>query len=196
MDQLMMKRPAGAGELFRDTPSDCLIRSFTPGDRENLKQGLLAFTEGDLVSDETLDDWILKMPGVLPEGIFLAFWQNEAVGTATGVLHREEQTGTLHMVSVSSRARGKKLGKSVCSAVLAYLENQGCGWIDLTTDDFRLPAIKIYLDLGFLPIIPTTEMEDRWTKVLGNLGVSGCSAYREKSSELPELTIKGKESSL
>jgi hypothetical protein len=42
----------------------------------------------------------------------------------------------------------------------------------LTTDDFRLAAIKTYLDAGFLPVMwedPESDMKARWDKVLCEL---------------------------
>ena len=42
-----------------------------------------------------------------------------------------------------------------------------CGYADiyLTTDDFRLPALKTYLQLGFLPDMFNEEMPERWKMV-------------------------------
>jgi len=39
----------------------------------------------------------------------------------------------------------------------------------LKTDDWRLPAIKTYLKLGFLPFLFSPDMEGRWREVCGNL---------------------------
>jgi hypothetical protein len=35
----------------------------------------------------------------------------------------------------------------------------------LHTDDFRLPAIKTYLKLGFTPQVDSAEVADRWKKI-------------------------------
>jgi hypothetical protein len=43
-------------------------------------------------------------------------------------------------------------------------------WV--TTDDHRLEALKIFLSMGFRPVMSTRESEVRWQLVFANLGVS------------------------
>ena len=43
----------------------------------------------------------------------------------------------------------------------------------LTTDDFRLSAIKTYLDAGFCPVLyadPDSDQRARWDAVIAALG--------------------------
>jgi mycothiol synthase len=42
--------------------------------------------------------------------------------------------------------------------------------IYLLTDDFRLPAIRIYLALGYAPLFHTPGMQERWQAVLRPFG--------------------------
>jgi hypothetical protein len=39
----------------------------------------------------------------------------------------------------------------------------------LDTDDFRLPAVKTYLNLDFVPIYVDVDQPDRWCEVLEKL---------------------------
>ena len=48
---------------------------------------------------------------------------------------------------------GKNLGYSLSLAALNYFRKKGIKEVFLYTDDFRLPAIKTYLKLGFKPVI-------------------------------------------
>jgi len=41
----------------------------------------------------------------------------------------------------------------------------------LETDDYRLPAIKTYLNLGFEPLLVHENQRDRWRNILSALGV-------------------------
>ncbi len=41
--------------------------------------------------------------------------------------------------------------------------------IYLRTDDFRLPAINVYLNLGYLPFLCATDMSRRWVEVFKKL---------------------------
>lgn len=144
------------------------IRSYLPEDREALKSALIPLTEKHF-TDEELDDCILQHPGVKPEGIFLVEIDGEVVGTATGYFNNDRESGTVHMVSVLEKVRGRKLGRILCEHVMRYLVMRGCTRIVLTTDDFRLPAIKTYLSLGFQPVQDTDEMRCRWNTVYKRL---------------------------
>ena len=42
--------------------------------------------------------------------------------------------------------------------------------IYLSTDDWRLPAIKVYLKLGYEPLLYADDMKGRWKAVCGKLG--------------------------
>lgn len=50
--------------------------------------------------------------------------------------------------------------------VQADLWRRGCVKAYLTTDEYRVPAIKSYLNAGFLPVEYDVEMEQRWGGLL------------------------------
>ena len=168
MEQLSMKWENGEVPCIV-CDEDIQIRSYSPKDREPLKTALLPLTEKRF-SDAELESCILKHSGVKEEGIFLAEIDGEVVGTATGYFNGDGKSGTVHMVSVLDKARGRKLGRAVCGRVLQYLKENGFTQIVLTTDDFRIPAIKTYLSLGFQPVQNNEEMRRRWGAILSRLG--------------------------
>jgi mycothiol synthase len=62
----------------------------------------------------------------------------------------------------------------VSLAVLHYLRERGFRAADLSTDDRRLPAIRTYLALGFVPVYLTDEErfddhEARWSAIFALL---------------------------
>ena len=59
--------------------------------------------------------------------------------------------------------------RAVCAAVVARFLQAGYERIYLKTDDWRLPAIKVYLQLGFVPFLFTMGMEERWKTVCAKL---------------------------
>ncbi len=68
--------------------------------------------------------------------------------------------------------RGKRLGRAVCTAVLRYLADRGYESVVLFTDDWRLPAIGLYLSLGFVPRLTREDMPSRWEAVMKQLDVT------------------------
>ena len=65
--------------------------------------------------------------------------------------------------------RGKKLGKLVCTTVTRKLIVEGYAKLVLSTDDFRIPAIATYLNIGWLPWLYEPDMQERWQNVLKTL---------------------------
>ena len=70
--------------------------------------------------------------------------------------------------------------------MLAYalekLEARNCTYSILTTDDFRLAAIKTYLDAGFRPVLWADSESDqraRWDAVIAQLGYEPVAYFDE-----------------
>lgn len=96
----------------------------------------------------------------------------ERVATITTITHKDN-TGYVHMVKAKENQRGKGLGHRMAEYALQVFAERGIEQVILTTDDFRLPAIKTYLDAGFYPVVHggcDSEINRRWDKVLENLG--------------------------
>jgi len=112
---------------------------------------------------------------VLPDGFFviehLASGKLAATAMATHNATAEHPSGgELGWVAGDPQHKGKGLGRAVSAAVLARYAAAGYRRIYLHTDDFRLPAIKIYLDLGFEPFLHRDGMRARWKTLCEQLG--------------------------
>ncbi len=81
--------------------------------------------------------------------------------------------GVLDFVVTHPEHRGRGLGKATCSAVARFLVSRGCETIELGTDDWRLPAIHVYLSMGFRPVMNRSDMPGRWAAVIEKLKESG-----------------------
>ena len=127
-------------------------------------------------------DWDEKMlnrtlNSMLPDGLFFVEHEATASIVATTVAGHGSSAfhpmgGELGWVGVDPEHRGKRLGIVVCDAVLRRFIEAGYQDILLRTDEYRLPALKTYLDLGFRPLIRDDEMAERWTIAFGSLGMS------------------------
>ena len=84
-------------------------------------------------------------------------WQNEMYGKVTSFIH---------WVAADTEHGGKKLGHWVSLATLHQARREGRLDMTLSTDDVRIPAIKTYLRLGFLPAITDDSHAERWKLVL------------------------------
>lgn len=87
----------------------------------------------------------------------------EVVGTATAWEDpRRPAHGQLHYLAVLPAHRGRHLGTALAARVLELLREMGYPDVWLTTDDFRLPAIRTYLSLGFEPVLRDAGHVERW----------------------------------
>lgn len=77
--------------------------------------------------------------------------------------------GYLHWVAVAPEWRGKRLGVAICLRVLNRFRELGFTSAVLETDDHRLPAIRMYLGMGFRPVYRHPADESRWLQVMNAL---------------------------
>lgn len=92
--------------------------------------------------------------------------RDNAVGTATAWTEsRGQYSGRVHWVAIVPQHQGRGLSKSllssVCQKLLAMGHRQGC----LSTSTARIPAINLYLQFGFRPLIQSDEDEVSWSLV-------------------------------
>jgi mycothiol synthase len=112
---------------------------------------------------------------VLPDGFYLVVHRptHDIVATAMAthnptLLH--PYAGELGWVAGRPDHAGKGLGRAVCAAVIRRFLSAGYRRIYLLTDDFRLPALSVYLKLGFVPFLFEGTMAARWQSICDQLG--------------------------
>ncbi len=145
-------------------PKGYMVRGYELGD-EPQWLGLLALGDfGEWTADK-LADWLDK-PERRDGSRFIVYNSQELVATAMATQKSVDPlVGAIDCVVVRPDHRGKGLGYGVCAAVVRYLVDRGYSCIVLGTEDWRLPAIKTYLKLGFEPDLFRSDMADRWRKV-------------------------------
>ena len=77
--------------------------------------------------------------------------------------------GVLDYVACHPDHRGRGLGRAVCLGVLGFFAGRGYESVTLSTDDVRLPAIALYLSLGFAPDMTREDMPGRWEEIMRQL---------------------------
>jgi len=173
----MIRMPAPVKQV--SLPEGFSISTYRPGlDVEwlNICQGL---TKG-IKPIEHFVTKVLENPTLCPERVFFVIApDNHGAATASARLHPEGH-GTLHMVEALPEYRGKGLGKAICTVAVGALQALGVPFVDLTTDDFRVPAIKTYLGLNFMPVLYQEDMRGRWTALKESLGRETILVFNEK----------------
>ena len=140
------------------------LRAYRPGDEAEWARIVKAAIGGNWDAKSAHSN-LTGQERFFPDGLFFAETsRGQIAGTACAWRRTasECEEGELHMVAVDENHRGHGLGRALCVAVLRYFREKGFKRVRLSTDDFRLPAVKIYLDLGFEPVILDELHRQRW----------------------------------
>ena len=167
--QLKMRRPSQPVKE-RSLPEGYAFRNFGGSEQEIdewVRLCNFGLMEGS--TRETFFETVGNFPNVVaerdcffvidPAGNYIA--SSTAVATPEGV-------GLVHMVASDPNVRGKGIGHAMLAHTLSMLEERGMKTVELRTDDWRLAAVKTYLDAGFLPVLlndPESDHAARWDKV-------------------------------
>ena len=155
-----------------EIPDGYELRSYRPGDEKHWV-AIMNTGVGEWTAEKCRDE-ITSKPQFLPDGLFFVTFEGKPVGSACAWRKSpdDREIGWLHMVCVVPDHRGRQLGHVVNLAVLCYFRDRGFKEVRLSTDDWRLPAIKSYLRLGFEPHYLDDSHRERWRKVFDRLGTS------------------------
>ena len=118
----------------------------------------------------SFDKSIRNGGGYKPEYVIYIAKDCYDIATVTAV---ENETypgeGWFRMVGTRPSARGQGAGRLALIAALNSLAARGYRSTVLSTDDWRLPAISLYLSLGFEPVMEHESHPERWKKIFAEL---------------------------
>ena len=179
MSQLTMeKRDLGVTPVV-ESPDGYVMRTFRPGDEAGLGRVYAACDLGE-GSVEYVRARIIAHPCFKPERVFVVTVAGEVVATAAAwVEERCPGVGYLHMVGTLPEHRGKRLGALLTVAAIRFTHREGLAAQRLDTDDWREPAIRMYLGLGYDPLLLDESHPGRWQDLARKL-------------ELPEIITRAR----
>ena len=162
-----MRRGSLEGLPVLEIPYGFGLRTFRLGDEPRWAQ-LMTGAIGDW-DEESTARLFLSDPGVNLDGVFFLDERDNYVATATDKKVPEPELGYLHMVAVAPPYRRRGLGRCISLAALLHMKERSCRLAILDTDDFRLPAIRTYLTLGFIPEMVGADHAERWNRIFAKL---------------------------
>lgn len=173
LPQLLMGRPNLNDLPQVEIPPGYSIHSYQPGDEKAWDQ-IIAASFGRKIDEGQFLRVMKSDTAFQPERIFFLAHGHDLVATASAwfIPKYGKDTGCIHYVGVLPGHQGKRLGYWISLVVLWRLVEEGFQKAVLGTDDFRLPAIKVYLQLGFGPILVHENQRERWKNVLTALDPS------------------------
>lgn len=163
LPQLFMRHP----DLSKLPPLTLSCGYYLHNFSENDKKSWEEIMEKAFDRFFSFEEHIRNWKGYKPENIMFLMKDGKNVASASGVEKEEfPNEGWLHMVGALPDETGKGAGKTVVLAALHALSASGFKTAVLSTDDERIPAIKLYYRLGFRPIYSHESHKERWEKIL------------------------------
>lgn len=124
----------------------------------------------------TAETFASSMPGDTPllssRVLFLAGPAGEDIGTVTAWSNTsltDHEIGQIHWVALVSVARGQGLARPMVAAACALLHQRGYHEACLETNTRRIPALNLYLSLGFMPFVRNETEGRAWRAVAQQL---------------------------
>lgn len=106
--------------------------------------------------------------------VYLLDSQGNPIGTTTAWMknnHHGRDYGLVHWVAIIPQMQGKHLAKPMLTYILNHLRNLNHDCAFLATSTARLPAIHLYLAMGFVPEIRTTKQYEIWHELKQHINV-------------------------
>ena len=169
--QLVMRRDDLDGLPAVSLPEGYIIRSYEPGDDAAWNRIIWeAFQEDNRERD--FERTMRQNEAFQPDRVLFVCKGEETVATASAwnSSRLAPEVGILHYVGTLLAERGRGLGLQVSLACLHKMISEGRRMAVLQTDDFRIPAIKTYLKLGFRPMLVHENQRKRWRDVFEQMG--------------------------
>jgi len=168
--QLEMVRPSSLGPVeLSPVPDGYGLRQFRKGDEGPYDDLFhLAFADDGRFPEtlgRTLDGGFFIIEHLASHDLVASC---AAMRGSSSPRHQAGQLGWL-VTDPSHTRRG--LGTLVAAAVTNRLVEEGYDCPFLGTEDFRTPAMAIYIHLGWRPYLYRDEMEARWQNIYQSLGL-------------------------
>lgn len=170
--QLKMRWTNDNAESIKPTmPENCEIKCFS--EAENALDDWLDTVQYGLSDGRKQKDYyealMVNWENYNPDMCYLLYCGGECAATLTVIPNYETMEGYIHMVACNEKFRGRGYGTFLNAWAVWVLKKEKMKTAYLTTDDFRIPAIKSYLRAGFIPEYNAEDSPERWEKIMAQI---------------------------
>ncbi|MER3426298.1 MAG: hypothetical protein C4299_03930 [Thermoleophilia bacterium] len=148
-------------------PGGYVLRSFTGADDLADLSTTLSEAFNDPWPPERVRTELTEAPDV--KAVYVVAWQGKPVATASSryLPERFPHSGYVHWVGTHPLHARKGLSAALMAQVLQDFVERGYKDAVLETEDFRLPALRLYLKTGFLPVyeVRGEDHRKRWSAI-------------------------------
>lgn len=134
-----------------------------------VRHGLSAKKEGPEFYTKLMTNW----PGYKESDCMFVVVDGVPAATVTVIGTDGGDDGYVHMVACRPEYRGLGIGTLMNRVVTKELKDRNIQKAHLTTDDWRIPAIRSYLRCGFVPDESSEDHQKRWNEIRRILSEKG-----------------------
>ena len=169
MEQLkMFWENDGKENVMPNLNSGLTLKSFTELDSAlEIWLGIVQYGLSDKKeTEEYYKTCMTDLPNYQEDKCFFVLKDGVPAATITIVCDYEKKHGLIHMVACKPEFRGLGIGTLLSKLGLYHLKKEGMKTASLKTDDWRIPAIKGYLRIGFKPDLTSEpDYKERWDNI-------------------------------
>ena len=157
-------------------PDTVLARYYRPGDRRLWVELHVVADLYNTISSEVFDKQFHRDEAALSERMIFFFNRDlsgakraECIATATAWYDDENQRpewGRVHWVAVHPDYQGRGLGKAAVTSTMRRLKELGYSKAFLDTSTGRVPAVNLYLRVGFAPLLRSETEREAWREII------------------------------
>jgi len=146
-------------------PAGYRMRLYRPGDKKVWVRLWEASDSLDRAAERFDESFGYDLPALQKRCYFLVAPDGKDVGTITAWYNRNfrgRRWGLIHWVAIIPEYQGKGLSKCMMTVAMNRLRALRHRRAYLRTQTHRIPAIKTYLDFGFLPDMTYPDAKRAW----------------------------------
>lgn len=170
-------------------PEGFILRGYQPGDQKLWEEiHLLADRYLTPTSDLFHREFGTDEAVLAERQLYLLAADGQAIGTATAWFNdnfRGRAYGRVHWVAIVPRYQGQGLAKPLMAAVCCRLRELGHDRAYLTTSTARVPAVRLYMQFGFLPWPEGAGDVRVWRRFERELGLTRTPGWRFDGTPWP-----------
>jgi mycothiol synthase len=171
MPQLRMEKCDLNAVPAYELPAGYTLRNYRRGDEDGLCQVYASCNLG-ATTPQGVRASILDDPRFSSGRMFILEKEGVVIGSALAWREMDDPDhGYLHMLGILPEHRGQRLGYPLTLASIKRTQREGYSTQRLFTDDDRLGALKLYIRLGYRPLITDESHAARWVDVGKALGM-------------------------
>ena len=171
MAQLKMYWKNGGTELPRlSLPAGITVQSLPEiPDGLGVWQDVIRYMSKNFDTDTSGDYYersMLQQADYKENMCYIFFVDGAPAATITVICDNTAKVGRIHMVACKPDFRGRGLGNLMMAKAMTVVKEAGMETCALVTDDWRIPAIKTYLKVGFAPDLDSeADYKARWDAI-------------------------------